>query len=264
MQKRGKITVLFFILLAFSILIFILSTTGLLSGPASITAKILSPFQSLSFSGFNFLSDAGNSEVKNLKKENAELLKKLIDQDSLKKDNVALRDQFAVSSPKSTTLLPSKVVGAPGFIPGITEPDFLILDKGKNDKVKIGSAVVVGNVLVGKVVSISDYFSKVSLVTNTSFLLTAEDQRTRAQGVIKGDGGREMVLDNVVQSQELKSGDILITKGSQDESGTGIPPGLIIGKILSVEKKPSAVFQKGEVLSPIEFSKLSSVFIVVY
>lgn len=263
MRKRSKISVVFFVLLTLSILIFIISLTGILSGPSSIFAKIFSPFQSISFSGFNFLTNSSTSKVR-LEDENRILISKLADYDKLVRENQALRDQFETQVPKSTEVLPAKVVGAPSFIPGVTDPTFLIIDKGLHDHIKIGSAVVIKNILVGKVISVSDYFSKVSIVSNPDFLINAFDQRTQAQGVVKGKGGRQMILNNVLQSQEVKAGDILITKGDQREDGTGFPPDLIIGKIMSVDKKPSAVFQMGEAQSPLSFSKLSEVFVVVY
>lgn len=262
MQKRSKISVVFFVLLVLSILLFILSKTGLLDGPQSILAKMTSPFQSMSFSAFNFLS-SGDSKIKQLENENRELLGKLINQDKLTRENSALHDQFAVTSPKPTALLPAKIVGAPSFIPGITDPTTFIIDKGTNDRVKVGDGVVLKDILVGKITSASDFFSKVDILTNTSFSLIVKDQRSGANGVVKGDGGRQLMLDNVLQSDDIKISDILVTKGEQNTSGRGIPPDLIIGKITSVDKKPSEVFQKGKVQSPLDFSSLSTVFVVI-
>ena len=198
MRKRSKISVVFFVLLTLSILIFLISLTGILSGPSSIFAKILSPFQSISFSGFNFFTNSSTTKAK-IEDENRNLISKMADYNKLVRENRALRDQFEIQTPKSTGLLPAKIVGAPSFIPGVTDPTFLIIDKGLKDRVKIGNAVVVKNILVGKVTSVSDYFSKVSIVSNPDFLINAMDQRTQAQGIVKGKGGRQLMLNNVVQ-----------------------------------------------------------------
>lgn len=263
MQKRSRISVVFFVLLILSIILFILSKSGALNGPESATAKIFSPFQSLTFSAFSFLS-APDSKIKKLENENKELLEKIINQDKLVKENKALRDQFETQSPKSTILLPANIVGAPTFIPGVTDPTVFIVDKGLNDRVKVGAAVVVKNILVGRVVSVNDYFSKVNILTSPSFSLTVKDLNTSAVGVVKGQGGRQMILGNVIQSQNLKISDILVTRGEQGDDGVGFPPDLIVGKLISVSKKPSEVFQKGEVQSPLDFSSLSTVFIISY
>lgn len=262
MRKRSNISYIFFVLIAFSVLIFFLSQAGFLKGPSSVISKIISPFQSVSFSVLNFLS-SGDSRIRQLENENRDLIGRLVDQEAMIKDNEALRDQFETQSPKSTNLLSAKIVGAPGFIPGVTDPIFLILNKGAKDNVEIGSAVVYKDILVGKVATVSDNFSKVSLVTDSSFMITVIIQRTGAVGVSKGNGGRQMILDNVAQSEEIKVSDILVTKGDQNEDGAGIPPGLIIGKLKTIDKKPSAVFQKGEVLTPLDFTKLENVFLII-
>ncbi|MEK7573493.1 MAG: rod shape-determining protein MreC [Patescibacteria group bacterium] len=262
MVKRSKVSVVFFVLLILSILLFIFSKAGFLSGPESLLGKITSPIQSITYSAFNFLSNPDSSSEK-LREENRILLGKLVEQNKLIRDNNALRDQFEKGGEERMRLLPAKIVGAPSFIPGITDPTTFTLDKGTNDGVKVGDAVVIKNILVGKVISASNYFSKADILTNNSFSVTVKDDRSGGNGVVKGDGGRQMLLDNVLQADDIKTSDILVTKGSQDEAGRGIPPDLIVGRITSVEKKPSEVFQKGKVQSPLDFSNLSAVFIVV-
>lgn len=264
MAKRGKISIVFFVLLILSILLLILSKSNLLSGPQSLIAQIFSPFQSVSFSAFNFLSNAGDEKTKRLEDENRNLLGKLVNQDKIIADNKALRDQFEKGGEEKLPLLPARIVGAPSFIPGITDPSVFILDKGSSDGVRENSAVVYQNILVGKIISVTDKFSKVGLITNQNISFTVKDQRSGAGGVLQGDGGKQMNLDNVVQSEEIKEGDIIVSKGSQKEDGRGFPPDLIAGKIKSFSKKPSEVFQRGKVISPLDFKNLSTVFIVVY
>ena len=262
MAKRSKISVVFFVLLVLSILLFVFSKAGLLDGPQSILAKMTSPFQSMSFSAFNFLSSR-DSKTRQLENENRELLGKIVNQNKLLKENSALHDQFAITTPKPTKLLPAKIVGAPSFIPGITDPTAFIIDKGTKDRIRVGDAVVLEDILVGRITSASDYFSKVDILTNTSFSLTVKDQRSGANGVAKGDGGRQLILNNVLQSDDINTSDILVTKGGRDISGRGISPDLIVGKIISIEKRPSEIFQKGKVQSPLDFSSLSTVFVVI-
>jgi cell shape-determining protein MreC len=73
-----------------------------------------------------------------------------------------------------------------------------------------------------------------------------------------------MIFDNVLQSSDIKISDVILTKGDQDIKGVGIPPDLILGKLISVSKKPSNLFQKGEVVSLLDFSNLSTVFVIRY
>src|SRR3989344_2336709 len=264
MKKKENFTSIFLFFLIFALTIFTLSKSGFLSFPASILQKALSPFQSITYSSFNFLSKADDSKIKKLENENRELVKKIVNQNILQKENSALADQFATTSVRSQTLLAAKIVGAPSFIPGVSLPQSFIIDKGTGDNVKVGNAVIYKDNLVGKIVESNLYFSKIDLITNSSFSSTVKTLRTQAPGVIKGDGEEQMILDNILQSDDIKVSDVILTKGDQDVRGRGIPPDLTLGKLVSVNKKPSNLFQKGEVVSLLDFSNLSTVFVIRY
>lgn len=261
MKKNESLRVPFFVFLFLSILIFGLSKTGILNGAVSVLGKATAPLQSITFQSFNVFRGAGNSsKVKVIEETNRELLKQLVGQQALKAENDALHDQFQVANPRSKNLLPARIVGAPSFIPGVTEPSSFIIDKGTSDNISVGDAVVFKDNLIGKIGQVNMYFSKVFLITDRSSLISAKILGKGTDGVINGEG-KQMILNNVVQSSDLKISDIVVSKGDLDLKGRGYPPDLVIGKVMSVKKTPSALFQKAEVASLIDFSSLSIVFI---
>ncbi len=264
MRKKENFISIFLFFLIFALIIFTLSGSGFLSFPASILQKTLSPLATGAFSTFNFFSNKNSSAIGELKDQNRDLVKKIINEETIKKENSALADQFATTSIRSQTLLPAKIVGAPSFIPGISPPQSFIIDKGTVDNVKVGNAVIYKDNLIGKIAESNLYFSKIDLITRPSFSSTVKTLRTQATGVIKGNGERQMILDNVLESDDIKISDIILTKGDQDINGRGIPPDLTLGKLVSVNKKPSNLFQKGEVVSLLDFSNLSTVFVIRY
>jgi len=117
--------------------------------------------------------------------------------------------------------------------------------------------------LVGKIVKTSTYFSMVALLLNNNTTFTVQTMKSSTLGVIRGGGGDTLLLDNVVLSDKLEKDDIVITKGDLDGKGNGYPPDLVVGKINSVNKKTSALFQTGEVRSLLDFSKLETVFVII-
>lgn len=263
MQRRNVVSY-FLIFLVLSLIIFAGSKIGLLKPLESLGKVILSPFQALAYGTFAKISDFGsNSQITTLKAQNLELTKKLIDQTKLIADNKALRDQFQAQNPKSTNLIESDVIGAPAFIPGISIPEALILDRGENDGIKIGQAVVYQDNLVGKIVGVSSFSSSVVLISNSSLSFTAKSMTTQGQGVIKGQGGGGMILDNVLLADNLQKQDTVLTKGDVNSLSLGFPPDLVVGKIISISKSPSDLFQKADVKSLIDFSKLTKVFVIV-
>jgi len=179
-------------------------------------------------------------------------------------DNKALRDQFETKNPISTNLIPAQVVGAPGFLPGITVPENYTIDKGEADGVSFGDAVVFKDNLVGRVVKTTQFLSSVQIVTNSSSLFTVKTLETNALGVIKGQGGGNLILDNVVLSETLKLGDMVLTKGDLDINGGGFVPDLIVGEITAISKNPSDLFQRAKIKSRVDFSKITKVYVVSF
>lgn len=263
MRKKERLVFTFFIFLFLSIVILALSIFGKLLGPQSFLEKGVSflpkTFYEF-FQGLTFVSES--QQIKKLKDENLILVSKLVNQDKLQKENAALLSQFQTQDVQALSLLPAQIIGAPGFIPGVTTPSNFILDKGAKDNVKVGDSVVVKNNLVGKISKVSPYLSKVDIVTSPSVSFTAKTINGTI-GVVKGAGGDKITLDNVLPSQNLEKNDLVLTKGSVDLDGTGIPADLVVGKIQSIEKVPTAIFQRAEVKSLINFTEQSIVFIVI-
>lgn len=263
MQKKEKLFFNFFVIFGITIILFGLFRAKFFTPVSAFLESIFTPVErevtSLSF--FLHRDDTG-SQIKKLEAKNKELLQKLAGMERLQKDLQALRDQFQTSFPNSQSLLPANIVGAPSFIPGFNQPEILIIDKGRKDSIYKGEAVVVKGNLVGKVVEVSEDLSKVSLIWNTDSLITAKISRTNVLGVIKGKGGGEMLLDNVLLSDDIKVSDMLESRGDLNNSGQGIPAGLIIGQIVSIDKKPSALFQTAKVKSLLDLQKASLVFVI--
>lgn len=263
MRKKERLVFTFFIFLVLSIIILVLSFFGKLSGVSGVLERGASFLPKTIYGFFQSLPFVSEGkEIKKLKQENLELASKFVDQEKLKKENAALLSQFQQQDIQTFSLLPAKIVGAPGFIPGVTTPSNFILDKGAKDFVGVGDSVIVRNNLVGRISKVSSFLSKVDIVTNASLSFTAKTT-SGTIGVIKGGGGDKITLDNVLLSQNLKLNELVLTKGDVDINGSGIPANLVVGKIQSIEKVPTAIFQRAEVKSLINFTKLSTVFIVI-
>jgi len=252
----------FLFFLFFSILIFTLSKFNLLETPQSYLSKATTSISSPVLFLSDFLTQiTQNGSEKKLKEENLSLQKKLLDQQKLIEENKALHDQFQVSNPRSLDLLPATVVGAPRFIPGIFSPENFIIDVGTADSVKVGNAVVVKDNLIGKITKTSKFISEVTLVTNPSLKFAAKTT-TNVLGVIKGGGNGELFFDNVLLSDHLEKGELVLTSGDLKLDQTGFLPNIIVGQIVSVEANPTDLFQKAKLKTLVDFSKISKVFVV--
>ncbi len=259
MKRRESFLPAFLVVIVLCVAILILSLSGNLKF-FSFLEKPTSAIQSFSYNFFQnlpFISES--AKVKKLEEANLELLSRVADFEKLKRENAALSDQFQTSYPQSVKLLKAEIIGAPSFVPGISTPTFFILNIGAKDNVKKGSAVVVKDNLIGTIVQVSVNLSKVSLI-NSSLSFTAKTQNG-AVGIVKGGGS--LTLENVLLSENIIIGELVLTKGDVNQDGIGIPADLIVGKIKSVEKNPSDLFQKAEVESFVNFVNLSTVFVYI-
>lgn len=265
MHKRDNFFLTFLIFLSFSILFIFL--TGIFGEVRSSLEQLVAPVAKFTYGSIgSILSLPQDPKLKELEETNRQLNQKLSEKKNLELEVAALRDQFQTTNPRSFDLMPAKILGSPQFIPGVSKPSQFILDKGQKDGIKVGQAVVFQNYLVGKITSVSKRLAKVSLITSSDFSFTAQTKPeggSVALGVVAGTGDGEMIFDKVLLSETIKASDTIVTKGDLDVSGLGLPADLLIGEIISVDKKTSSLFQSARIKSFLDFSKLSFVFVLM-
>ncbi|MBP6882019.1 MAG: rod shape-determining protein MreC [Candidatus Levybacteria bacterium] len=262
MQKRIRFFSQFFFFLIISLLIYFVSQTGPGKNILSVIQVGLSPFSHLTFQVHALTHTGPPTRVEQLEQEVNDLRLKLSAKKDQDKEIEALRDQFKETAVSPRSLRPAKIIGLRGFIPGYPLPDELTIDKGHRDGVMEGQVIVVRNNIIGRVEKTSEHISLVELLTKEDVSLTAVTSETGALGVAKGQGEGGIIIDNVLLSESLKVGDLVLSKGSVDGSGKGAPPNLVVGKIHSIEKKPSALFQTAKLDTLVRITNISTVFIL--
>ncbi|OGH02234.1 MAG: hypothetical protein A2798_03880 [Candidatus Levybacteria bacterium RIFCSPHIGHO2_01_FULL_37_17] len=255
MPQRNP-TLFFFILFISAVLIIVVSKFNLLNLATGVVQNVFAPAQTT-------LRNIFVKDESSAKQENLELASKLVEQQKLISDNKALKDQFQTVKVNSTYLIPAKIVGSPSFVPGLSVPEEFIINLGTEDGVKAGQAVVYKDNLVGIIKKANNSFSKVILVSASSFSLTAKTLSDSASGVARGKGGGQIIFENVLLSQRIAKDDLVVSRGSINQEGEGTAPNLIIGKIVSVNKAPSSLFQSAKIMPLIDFHALSTIFVVV-
>lgn len=262
MRKRERFFLTFFSFLFLSALLFFVAKASWFSGIRAVFESGLKPFQQAVSSFVQFPQNFSDIEKDQLRKEIAALQKKIADQKQLEKDLSALKDQFQITYPKSEILLPAKIIGVPRFLPGVSAPSIFIIDKGEKDGVKVRHAVVVKDTVVGKVTKTSKTMAVVTILTDSSSIFSAVTQ-SFVLGVVRGVDGGNIVFDNILSSQKVSIGEIVVTKGDINEEGIGYLPNLVVGKIISIDKTQSSLFQMVKLKSLLDFSSLSTVFVIV-
>lgn len=249
-KKSSKRLYVFAILITTSVLIIILFQTGKLDFVNGLVQSVFRPIQMIS--GNLFFQDS-KDEISRLREENRELKNRIIRLRIIEEDNKALRDQFVIEQPKPKNLLPASVLSMPSILPRTDAADYIVIDKGSIDKIKINDLVIYKDSLVGRVSRVSGRLSIVNLVNHKSTSFTARTLESKATGIIKGTDEQKILFDNVLLADTLKAGDTVIGE---------FPDEIIIGKIKDINRKASDLFQTAEIEQIIDVKKLTKVFIL--
>lgn len=260
MRRGSFVFPIFLFCLSLSLFFMLLASKGLLQFITDSIDMSLFPLSSLVRQ--IHLPQAALTDLDKLKQENARLASEVAMQNQLKQDNAALRDQFDTTTIASKTLLPVHIVGMPNVIPNISFPESLIIDAGVKESVTKDRTILIKDNAIGITTNASDHYANVQLITSRQSSFSVKSSQSGAIGVAKGQGNGEIIMDNILLSDTISIGDTVVTLGNQNQSGSGYPPNLIVGKVVSIEKNPSSLFQKARVVPFLHLDHLSTVFVV--
>ena len=104
----------------------------------------------------------------------------------------------------------------------------IIIDRGASDGVDVNDAIVNASGLIGRVVLTTNDMSKVQLVTDNNCSVGALIERTRRQGVVRGDGTTTVHMFDIPALADVQPGDKILTAGIDGIYPKGIPVGTIV------------------------------------
>ncbi len=190
-----------------------------------------------------------------LAEENTALRKKLeqLNQFALKIDTVAGADSAVI---KRFDFISAKVVN--NSIDRLT--NFITLNRGSEDGVKPGMAVISSTGVVGKVKIASEHFSVVTSVLNVDIMVSAVMKRTGYFGTIQWDGHDpdQVKLKFIPLHVKPQVGDTIVTSGY---SGV-FPEGIMVGTIAKINPGKETSFHDLDVKLSQDFRKLSYATII--
>ncbi|MBV9497509.1 MAG: rod shape-determining protein MreC, partial [Acidobacteria bacterium] len=103
----------------------------------------------------------------------------------------------------------------------------IVIDRGATDGVEVNDAVVNANGLIGRVVLTTNDLAKVQLITDSNTAVGALLERTRRQGVVRGDGVSAAQMYEVPSLADVQPGDSVLTAGIDGIFPKGIPVGVV-------------------------------------
>ncbi|UHQ54797.1 rod shape-determining protein MreC [Microbulbifer sp. YPW16] len=120
----------------------------------------------------------------------------------------------------------------------------LVIDKGRDDGVRLGTPIMDASGLLGQVIEAGPGASRVLLITDASHALPVQVLRNSVRAVAEGTGDLyRLKLRHVANTSDVREGDLLLSSGL----GGRFPSGYPVGEVISVERDPGRAFADVEV-----------------
>lgn len=172
----------------------------------------------------------------------------------LRRENERLRGLLNFSRSANVQGVTASVIGvdATGWVRGI------VVNRGSEDGVSAGMAVVHPHGIVGQVVSAAQHSARVLLITDASSSVDALVQEGRVRGIAEGAGSQGCELRYVTKDAVIKSGELVVTSGFDRV----YPKGVVLGVVSHVHAGEAGLFQSVRVKPAVDFSRLEEVMIL--
>jgi rod shape-determining protein MreC len=167
-------------------------------------------------------------------------------------ENMELRRMLALAQSMPVQTVAASVVG---YAPEGSRREIAI-DRGWRDGVSRDAVVVNGDGLVGHVIDAGAHDAHVLLVIDPSSNVPAYLRGTRTWGIVTGTW-QHIRMKYIGQDVKVRSGDTVITG-----KGQIYPEGLVIGRVLEVDRRDNALYQSAVIAPAVDFDGLTHVLVL--
>jgi rod shape-determining protein MreC len=234
------------------------------SGKPSIFSQGITSFfgslQGVTSGGFEAVRGTVGSlaEAPRLSRENAALQER---NQALQRENVGLREALS-TQPDATAIARVATREAGGIVARTIgfDPEnqsrIVTIDKGWQAGVRLDAGVIDDDGVVGRIVGVEPFTSKVLLMTDANSKVPAVVQRGRWWGIATGTNSR-VQMQYVSQDARLRAGDLIVTG-----EGRSFHAGLPIGRIVQIYHPEGALYQTALVEPAVAFGRLGRVLVL--
>jgi len=223
---------------------------------------LIDPFQR-SLRGITDISEGAWRTYRNLlraQQENQELHTQLI---SAQSQIQQLSEQAAESLRLRATLefknqLPFQTVAAEVIASSPGEnSNAIFIGKGADAGLTSDLAVIIPEGVAGKTIAVFSHSSQVLLLTDPSSGVGVMLEKTRVQGVLKGDSQNPCLIRYIMNEEPISSGEAVLTSGLDQIYPKGLPVGTVVGT------SAGNIYKNVEVKPVADLSRLETVLVVL-
>ncbi len=155
---------------------------------------------------------------------------------ALTAENNRLRDLLGSAAKLQDNVLVAELIG----VDPDPEKQEVVIDKGLLDDVFVGQPLLDARGLMGQVISVSRYTSRVLLISDPSHSVPVQVLRSNLRLIAQGTGvTNELELLNVQNTADIVVGDLLVSSGLGDRFPVGYPVG-VVNRVEHIPGRPFA------------------------
>ena len=141
------------------------------------------------------------------------------------------------------------------------ENNYITLHRGAKQGVKVDMGVIGPDGIVGKVILVSDNYSRVMSALNRKSRVSAMLQRGLYTGDLEWDGKDPgyLTLNKIPKSAKVQKGDTVLTSNVSER--LSFPPGIMVGTVAEISTDPSSNFLTLKIKSATNFYTLQYVYL---
>lgn len=266
-DNRGRLLLIVLIVTSLFLITLDLRGVQVIDGIRTATQTALTPVQkagSWVVSPFRtFLSDVTHlgrtrNQIEKLKADNDALRQALLNRKVADAELAQFKSILDLAGRGEFKVVGAKVISQ-GSSTSFTQT--ITIDTGTKSGVRANMTVISGFGLVGVVKIAYANSAVVQLASDPAFRVGARIAGSQQIGILSGQGTRKGVLQLLDNTTEVKVGDAILARGSNN--GRPFVPGVPIGEVTSVDNSASAVTQTADVKFYANFSALGVVAVVI-
>ncbi len=266
-DNRGRLLIIVLIVTSLFMITLDLRGVQVIDGLRTGTQTALTPVQKVGswvVTPFrNFFSDVTHlgrtrNQIEKLKSENDKLRLALLNRKVADAQLKQLKGALNLAGTAGYKVVNARVISQ-GSSTSFTQT--ITIDAGTSSGIHTNMTVLSGFGLVGVVKYAYTDSALVQLASDPAFRIGARIAGSQQIGILSGQGTRKGVLQLLDNTTQVRKGDALLARGSQN--GRPFVPGVPIGEVTSVDNSPGAVTQTADVKFYANFSTLGVVAVVI-
>jgi rod shape-determining protein MreC len=133
----------------------------------------------------------------------------------------------------------------------------LLIDKGSDDGVEVGQAVVNKLGVIGQIGVVSGKTAQTILITNPDYKIYLQDSISKSKMLAQGIGSNKLLVKYIDKNEKIEVGDILVTTGLDDVYPANLP----VAKVTKVFYENTG-FNSALCVPVVDFNKLQYVLVL--